>query len=225
GTALPARTVGTVGTLPLLGNRGVLGDLTTFLDSEPFAAPLGDVVVIARADTPDSVYAALADAGVDPGDRVTIDETRQLLDDDPFAQALRFFWLAAGLVAVIALCAVATVLLSQRPSRAQESAALRVAGMRRHQLRAALVVEVTAVAAFVAACGWLAAWLSTWATLPALPLGEPGDYEPAPDPVITWSSGIVPALVAAIVVGAVAVGLLLPITLRSRPASLRGGGD
>jgi hypothetical protein len=225
GTALPARTVGTVGTLPLLGDRGVLGDLTTFLDSEPFAAPLGDVVVIARADTPDSVYAALADAGVDPGDRVTIGETRQLLDDDPFAQALRFFWLAAGLVAVIAFCAVATALLSQRPSRAQESAALRVAGMRRRQLRSALVVEVTAVAAFVAACGWLAAWLSTWATLPALPLGEPGDYEPAPDPVITWSSGIVPALVAAIVVGAVAVGLLLPITLRSRPASLRGGGD
>jgi len=225
GTALPARTAGTVGTLPMIGDSGVLGDLTTFLDSEPFAAPLGDVTVIARADTPDSVYAALADAGIDSGDRATIGEARQLLDDDPFAQALRFFWLAAGLVAVIALCAVATALVSQRPTRAQESAALRVAGLRRRQLRSAVVIEVTAVAAFVAACGWLAAWLSTWATLPALPLGEPGAYEPAPDPVITWSSGIVPALAAAITVAAVAVGLLLPITLRSRPASLRGGGD
>jgi putative ABC transport system permease protein len=225
GGSLQARAVGDVDSLPIIGDSGLMGDLTTFLDSERFAETVGDSVVIARADTPNAVLESLAASGIDPSERVSTGDARRLLDNDPYAQALRFFWLAAGLVAVIALCAVTTALVSQRPARAQESAALRVAGMRRRQLRAAVVVEVGVVAALVAACGWLAAWLSTWATLSALPLGEPAAFEPAPEAVTAWSSGLVPAVTSSVVVAVVAVGLLLPVSLRSRPAILRGGGD
>jgi putative ABC transport system permease protein len=225
GIPRPVRVVGGVDSLPLIGDEGVMGDLTTFLVDNPSVPPLGEILVVMRADTPDSVLAALRSAGVDLGQTRSIATSRELLDQDPYAQGLRFFWLAAALVAVIAVCAVGTALVSQRRIRAQEGASLRVVGLRGRQLRSAVAFEVGAFGILLGGCGWLAGWLGTWVTLPALPLGRPGDFEPLPSVSTAWTMGLLPALAAAALVSAAALAILVPMTVRARPAELRTGGD
>ncbi|HYJ66577.1 MAG TPA: FtsX-like permease family protein [Nocardioidaceae bacterium] len=226
GTTTPVDVVGRVESLPLIGDEGVLGDLSVFLDDDPSVPPLGEVVVIARADTPPTVLTALREAGVDAGASRSIESNRELLDQDPYAQGLRFFWLVAVLVAVIAMCTVATALVSQRQNRADTGAALRIVGMRRRQLRMAVVVEIALLAALMAGCGWVGAWAASWAALPSLPLGKPDAFEPSPATATGWTTGLMPGVLAAVVLSIVALVLLIPVTGRARPAArLRSGGE
>lgn len=224
GQPVPAKVVGAVDALPLIGDEGVFGDLSMFL-ADPAAIPsTAEVLVLARADTPDSVRAELRAAGVETGAVRQATQTRQLLDRDPYAQGLRFFWLVAALVAVIGACAVGVSLLSQRGSRGHETAALRVVGVGRRQLRLAVGLEVGLMAGLVALCGWLGAWISSRAILNALPVGQPGAYEPGPQTSTDLLDGVPVVAGAAGLLAAAALSVLLPMSVRSRPARLRSEG-
>jgi hypothetical protein len=225
GQPVPAEVVGDVDALPLIGDEGTLGDLSTFLADRPAVPTTADVLVLARSDTPDAVRAKLRAAGVDTGDVRPVAQTRQLLDRDPYAQGLRFFWLVAVLVAVIGACAVGVALLSQRGVRGHEAAALRVVGVRRRQLRASVVLEVGVLAGLVAVCGWLCAWISSRVVLSVLPIGQPEAFEPEPVTTTSLAAGLPAALVSAGVLAVAALSLLLPMSVRSRPSTLRSGGD
>ncbi len=225
GRPVPAAVVDEVAALPLIGDEGVLGDLPAFLADDPTVPTVSETFVLARADTPSSVRAALRAAGVDTGDVRQVAESRRLLDRDPYAQGLRFFWLVAAMVAVIAACTVGVAVRSQRPVRAGEAAALRVVGVRRRQLRAAVVVEVGVLTGLVAACGWIGAWASSWAILPVLPLGQPGQFEPGPQVTTTWVLGAIPAIGSAALLAVATLALLLPMSVRARPSTLRSGGE
>jgi putative ABC transport system permease protein len=225
GQPVPARVVGDVDALPLIGDEGVLGDLSTFLTDRSAVPTTAEVLVLARSDTPAGVRAELRTAGVESGDVRPVAETRQLLDRDPYAQGLRFFWLAAALVAVIGACAVGVALLSQRGVRGHESAALRVVGVRRRQLRAAAVLEVGVLTGLVAVCGWLGAWASGRVILSVLPLGQPAAYEPGPETTTSLTAGVLPAVASAGVLALMALALLLPMSTGSRPSTLRSGGE
>ena len=225
GRPRPARVVGEVESLPLIGDEGVLGDLSTFLADLPSVPPLAEVVVVMRTDTPAPVLGAIRSAGVELDQTRSIEANQRLLDQDPYAQGLRFFWLVAASVAVIAAGTVGTALVGQRRNRAHEGASLRVVGLRRRHLRAAVAFEVGTLGVLIAGCGWLGSWLGSWASLPVLPLGRPGAFEPAPEASTSWDMGLLPAVVAAVVVSVAALGVLVPMTVRARPASLRTGGD
>jgi putative ABC transport system permease protein len=225
GRPVPATVVDEVAALPLIGDEGVLGDLPAFLANDPTVPSVSETFVLARADTPPSVLAALRATGVDTGDVRQVSESRRLLDHDPYAQGLRFFWLVAAMVGVIAACTVGVAVRSQRPVRARDGAALRVVGVRRRQLRTAVVVEVGILASLLGACGWVGAWASSWAILPVLPLGHPEQFEPGPQVTTTWMLGAVPALGSAALLAIATLVLLLPMSVRARPSTLRSGGE
>jgi hypothetical protein len=224
GRTVPAEVVGDVDALPLIGDEGFLGDLSTFLADRPAVPVTAEVFVLARSDTPTAVRAELRAAGVEAGDVRPVAQTRELLDRDPYAQGLRFFWLVAALVAVIGACAVGVALLSQRGSRSREAAALRVVGVRRRELRASVVLEVGVLGGLVAVCAWLGAWASGRLILSVLPVGQPEAFEPAPVATTSLATGLPPALISAGVLALAALVLLLPSSGRARPAALRSGG-
>jgi putative ABC transport system permease protein len=224
GRPIPADVVGDVDALPLIGDEGFVGDLSTFLADQPSVPVTAEVFVLARSDTPSAVRADLRAAGVDTGDVRPVAQTRELLDRDPYAQGLRFFWLVAAMVAVIGACAVGVALLSQRGTRSREAAALRVVGVRRRELRASVGLEVGVLAGLVAACAWLGAWASSRLILSVLPVGQPQEFEPAPVATTSLAAGLLPALIAAGALALAALALLLPLSVRARPAALRSGG-
>lgn len=224
GQPVPAEVMGDVDALPLIGDEGVFGDLPTFLAGRPIVPSTAEVLVLARSDTPDAVRAKLRADGVEIDDVRPVAQTRELLDRDPYAQGLRFFWLVAALVAVIGACAVGVALLNQRGSRGHEAAALRVVGVRGRELRASVVLEIGVLAGLVAVCGWIGAWASGRLVLSVLPVGQPEAFEPAPETTTSLADGLVPVLISAGLLALAALVLLLPLSGRARPAALRSGG-
>ena len=99
-----------------------------------------------------------------------------------------------------------------------------VVGVRRRELRASVGLEVGVLAGLVAACAWLGAWASSRLILSVLPVGQPQEFEPAPVATTSLAAGLLPALVAAGVLALAALALLLPLSVRTRPAALRSGG-
>lgn len=151
GEDLPAEVVARYPALPLVEGDGVYTDLARAAVAAPPTVPAAEVMVLARADTPDDVLAALADAGGTtprPLDRVA----REVSDETGAAQA-RAYLLVAGCAVLVALLVLLVAVAREQAAWRRDVAALRVVGVDPATVRRSTVREVgaTLVVAVLAA--------------------------------------------------------------------------
>ena len=192
GMARPARVLATADALPVVGAAGTVLDLPTSVVPGTGAVARAEPLVLARADTPESV---LAQVGTP---RRGSELSRQVVEAADDGVARRFALLAAG-GALLGLLAVVLPAARLRRERTHERAVLRLVGVRRSDQRAAgrLQVVVMALAAGLAS---VAATLLVVSTLSdALPVLAAG---PGQLPLDTG-----PRVLALVLAGTVATGL------------------
>jgi len=222
GARTPMTLAGTTGALPLVGNEGGLSDLQSALreyGDQAFSVSL--TALLAAADTPESVLTQVEDAGVSLTDRRTEAEELQTLRSDAFSLGWRVF-LAVGVVTLLlAFLGVLALAIVQLRWRSYEVAALRVVGVRRRDLRRAIVAEYVALLGLATAGGAVAAVLSLVLVLPSLDIGTVGTYDPAVDYGLRWLviGGVL--AVVLLVVLAIALWIARRTVRLGTPASLR----
>ncbi len=222
GARTPMELTGQAKALPLVGSNGGLSDLTAALreyGDTSTEVPISELLV--AADTPPSVLAEVRELGVPLNDRRTEGEELDLLRSDAFSLGWRVFLLVGGLTLVLAFLGVLALAVVQLRWRSYEVAALRVVGVRRRDLRRAIVAEYVALLGMAVVGGALAAIASLLLVLPSLDIGAIGEFDPAVDFSLRWLvMGGVLALVM-IVVLAIALWISRRTVKQGTPATLR----
>ncbi|MEN8706592.1 MAG: FtsX-like permease family protein [Nocardioides marinisabuli] len=219
GADLAARVVARVPGLPLVQADGLLADLPRVLLGSPPTVPVAEVMVLARADTPE----ALLDEVLDEtgGDLRTLAQVRAGVSDETGAAQARVYLLVAGSGLLVALLVLATAVARERPAWLRDVAALRAVGLDVRRLRGAgrleaaglVVVSVTATL-FGTAAGVV--WL-----LGDLALVEvPAHAVALRTSLDAWPVALLAVVVAAVVALVVGRGRRVSAE-RSRPAILR----
>lgn len=127
GDERPAEVLDRLPALPLVEADGVLADLPLAAAGAPPTVPAAEVMVLAAADTPDDVLAALVErAGNEPR---TIAQVREATAVEVGAVQARVYALVAGFCLAVALLVVASSIARQREVYDREVAALRVVGV------------------------------------------------------------------------------------------------
>jgi putative ABC transport system permease protein len=206
--------------VPLCGPSGVLIDFTAFLRNASQDNSMTLVYIWARADTPQRVLDALAARGLP---RPTSEaQTKQVLDQDAFALALRLYVVVTALVILLAVAGLAANLAVQLPSRRRDAASLRVVGVKRRSVMVAVVFEFVVVLGAAALAGIAAGGVAQYVVVRTVTLGF-ADSTLVPRPVPSFDLGSAATLSAVVlvllVVGASAFAFL---TVRgARTSSLR----
>ncbi len=170
----PGRIVGSVDALPLVEGVGLLGDLTLALRTSSPTIPAAEVVVIAVAETPAAVLNRLQrSGGGEPRDAA--DVGRSVSAGAGAAQAWVALLLGAACV-LMAVVVMAATAARQRRAYRDEVAALRAVTASHIQIRRAARLEVALLVVLVVAGVWLAGLIAVPATLPDLPLIDPGPF-------------------------------------------------
>ena len=167
GARTPMELTGQAKALPLVGSNGGLSDLTAALreyGDTSTEVPISELLV--AADTPPSVLAEVRELGVPLNDRRTEGEELDLLRSDAFSLGWRVFLLVGVLTLVLAFLGVLALAVVQLRWRSYEVAALRVVGVRRRDLRRAIVAEYVALLGMAVVGGALAAIASLLLVLP-----------------------------------------------------------
>ncbi len=202
GTRTPMQVEGRAGALPVVGNNGGLSDLGAAL--REYGDLSTDVILtelLVAADTPAPVMTELRKAGVDLSDvRTEADELHELRSD-AFSLGWKVFLLVGLMTLALAFLGVLALAIVQLRWRAYEVAALRVVGVRRRELRRAILTEYVALLGMAVVGGALAALASLLLVLPSLDIGEVGTFDPAVDYDLRW-------LVIAGVLGVVLLAVL-----------------
>jgi hypothetical protein len=196
GMARPARVLATADALPVVGAAGTVLDLPTSVVPGTGAVARAEPLVLARADTPESV---LAEVGTPrPGSELS----REVVEAADDGVAARFALLAAG-GALLGLLAVALPAARLRRERTHERAVLRLVGVRRADQRAAGRLQVVVMALAAGLASVAATLLVVSALSDALPVLAAG---PGQLPLDTG-----PRLLAVLLAGTVAT-LLAGVT-------------
>lgn len=219
GTSQAMRVVGSVGAVPFLGRAGSLLDLGQVLRGAVGTVTVARSVVVARADTPAGVLAALREAG---GNRpTTYADVADRLDATSSARADELTLLVAIGVGLVALTHLVAWLAGQLGRRRAEVAGLRAAGIGPRAVRSAYVVEAGVLSVVVLVAAAVTAAVTT------VPLLEPIQL------VNGWSHApklhlaVRPLTLASVVVGVAVVTALLSALVftrfgrGARPAALR----
>jgi len=222
GARTPMELAGRAKALPLVGSNGGLSDLTAALreyGDQATGVPVSELLV--AADTPASVLQAVRELGVPLDDVRTEGEELDLLRSDAFSLGWRVFLLVGVLTLVLAFLGVLALAVVQLRWRSYEVAALRVVGVRRRDLRRAIVAEYVALLGMAVVGGALAAIASLLLVLPSLDIGAIGDFDPAVDFSLRW---LVVAVVVAVVmffVLAIALWISRRTVKQGTPSTLR----
>lgn len=207
--------------VPLLGPRGLLIDYDMVsIDREVYDQDSSEVVVLARADTPEDVSEQLRAAGLSV-DR-TFGDVRAGLDGEAYALALRLYAVVAVLVLVMAVAALGVSTAVQLPARRRDAASLRVVGVPRREVMGAVVRELGVVLGSTAVAGLAAGALAQYVVLRTVTLGY---AETLSTPELV--AGVDPvrlallALLTAVLFGAVALGSAVLTVRGARGATLR----
>ena len=219
--SFPVDPVVEAASVPLLGPRGLLIDYEMVsIDREVYDQDSSEVVVLARADTPEAVADELRAAGL-ARDR-TYAEVRDGLDGEAYALTLRLYAVVAVLVLVMAVAALGVSTAVQLPSRRSDVASLRVVGVSRREVVRAVLLELCVVLGSTAVAGLLAGALAQYVVLRTVTLGY---AETLSTPALV--AGVDPArlallaLVTAALFGAVAVASAVLTVRGARGATLR----
>lgn len=205
--------------LPLVERDGVLADLPRAAAGAPPTVPAAQVLVLARADTPRDVLAALTDAAVGPPQSLA--QLVEATEAQTGGDQARVYSLMAGFCLLVALLVLAAAAARQRPAWLRDAAALRAVGVSTRSLRSAALVETLAlgIAAVVASIvGALGAVLLLLGNLSLVAV---------PRHAVPLQSGV--AVAPIVVTGLVVAAAVLLVTRRgrgvhaerSRPAVLR----
>lgn len=223
GDPRPARVIATVAALPLVEGDGLVGDLSSALAASPPGVAGSRVVVLARADTPPAVLAAVRAAG--GGAPRTLADVRALVRDETGAAQARGYALVALLAGVVAVLAAAAPARRRRASHGQEVAALRLLGVPRRTLRRAGRLEVAGQAGTVVLASGVGGVLATGLLLPHLPLvrvpAAAVPLDPVGDPGALTLVATGTALAAAALCALVGAGARRVGARRTDPAVLR----
>jgi hypothetical protein len=219
GNPLTVHVVGSVSGVPFLGRAGTLLDLGQALRGTTGTVVAARAVVVARADTPGAVLAALQkDGGGKPSTYAAI---ASRLEQTPQARADRLALLVAIGVALVALTHLLGWLAGQAGRRRTEVAGLRSAGVRPRSVRRAYLFEAATLAGIVLVTAAVAAVATT---VPLLqPMTLVGGWAEAP----ALHLAVLPLTLATVVVGVwlVTAALCALVFTRfgraARPAALR----
>lgn len=220
GIPRPVTVVARVDALPFVGTSGSAFDLSSSLAGSGGTVVGTVAAVLARADTPPSVLAALR-ATHAVGPPTTYDALLARLDESPRAQGTRLYALIAVFAGLIALVSIASTVAQQRRERRVEAASLRSVGVGSTTILAAYRREVLVVAGAALAGTAAAAWLSCSLLLAALPLVSGWAFAPALD--VTPDMGLIvrTALVAGAAVAVITYAALHGIGRSAPPRLLR----
>ena len=169
GTRTPMTVTDTTQALPMVGDNGGLSDLSTALreyGDEATNVSLTELLV--APGTPTSVLDQVRAAGVDLSDPRTYHDELEVLRSDAFSLGWKVFLLVGVLTLLLAFLGVLALAVVQLRWRAYEVAALRVVGVRRRDLRRAIVTEYVALLGMAVVGGTLAAVASLLLVLPSL---------------------------------------------------------
>ncbi len=202
GVRTPMVLAGTAEALPFVGSDGGLSDLTSALREYGDQATDVSITELLVADgTPSSLLDQVEKLGVPLTDSRTESEELGLLRSDAFSLGWRVFLLVGVLTLLLAFLGVLALAVVQLRWRSYEVAALRVVGVRRRDLRRAIVTEYVALLGMAVIGGGLAAVGSLLMVLPSLDIGTIGEFDPPVDFGLRW-------LVLAGVLGVVLVVVL-----------------
>jgi hypothetical protein len=202
GTRTPMHVTGTTGALPVVGNNGGISDLGAALrEYGDLSTDVSITQLMVAGGTPASVLTQLRKSGVDLSTVRTEADELQELRSDAFSLGWKVFLLVGGLTLALAFLGVLALAIVQLRWRSYEVAALRVVGVRRRDLRRAILTEYVALLGMAVVGGALAAVASLLLVLPSLDIGVVGTFDPAVDYDLRW-------LVLAGVLGVVLVVVL-----------------
>lgn len=206
--------------MPVLGPIGMLFDYTMLTRDVPIIDPSTDVTILARGDTPSSVVSALGSNGI--SQPVTLSTTRRVLDSDAFALALNLYLVVTVIVVVLALAGLGANLAVQMPARRRDAASLRVVGLRRRSIVAAVVAEFVVVLGAAAVAGIIAGSTAQYVVVRTVTLGY-ADTEHTPRLFASLNLGAVTDLLVVVTVGLFLVATAVAaLTVRgARTATLR----
>jgi putative ABC transport system permease protein len=157
-----------------------------------------DVYVLARADTPQDVLAALSNKGISEG--TTLTETTKVLDQDAYALSLNLYLVTALAAIVLALAGLAVNLAVQMPERRRDAASLRVVGVPRRQIVRAVFAEICAVLGAAGLAGIAAGSVAQLIVVRTITLGFADDIR-TPRVVATLDGERLGVLVGVVVAG------------------------
>ena len=217
---LNVRRVATAESMPVLGPAGMLIDYTMLSRDVTIDDTITFVTILARSDTPDSVVAALGDHGISRPQHLST--VRDLLDQDAFALALNLYLVVTVIVVLLALAGLGANLSVQLPARRRDAASLRVVGLRRRSIMAAVIAEFAVVLGAAALAGIAAGSLAQYVVVRTVTLGY-ADTEHTPRLLPSLDLASVTALL--LVVGSLLLLVAIVVaglTVRgARTASLR----
>lgn len=213
GGEVPVRPVLVSRSVPFLGPSGILVDYTMFSSDRQVYEQLFTSRVLADASTPPRIRDALEAHGLSV--QSTRASAQRLLDNGAYALALRLYAVAAVLVLLMSLAGLLVSTAVQLPERRRDAASLRVVGVPRHTVLAAVATELVVVLGSAALAGIAAGALAEYVVLRTVTLGTVEDIH-------------TPALVASVewpwllLVAAGTVGVLLVVALASGALAVRG---
>lgn len=209
----PIRVVAWVDALPVLGDEGVLVDLSAALLQPPSRETDLNAQLLVAGDTPPEVLDDIRDAGIALAEPESEAQELDALRHDAFALGWRIVLLICALTVALSIVGVWAQTATQRRWRDFETASMLSVGVRRRTLLRAAVIEHALVIGVAAISGLLAAWLSVALILPTVGLGPALPFDPAPDSSVRWL--VVAAVGALIWVAATSIASLVS-TLRGR---------
>lgn len=207
--------VGTVSALPFVGTSGTLMDLRTMLAGAGGSIPETQAYVLARADTPASVLAALrAMPGIGP--ELTFSQQLSSIDETPRAQGSRMFLLVAVSAGLVAIVFLITIIVAQTRERRTEAASLRSLGLAPATISSAYRREALTLGLTTFVGTSAAAWVACRGLLARLPLVSGWSFAPPLDsaPRLGWillvSVGLGVVVGGAVLVGFARIGATSP---------------
>lgn len=215
--------VATAESMPITGPTGMLVDYTMLTRDVSLNNDATFVSILARGDTPAPVTAALGARGI--AQPQTLTTTRGLLDEDAFALALNLYLVVSVIVVLLALAGLGANLAVQLPSRRRDAASLRVVGLRRRSIIAAVIAEFVVVLGAAALAGVAAGSLGQYVVVRTVTLGY-ADNEHTPRLMASLNVTTVVELLLAVtaVLFVVATGVAALTVRGARTAGLREGG-
>ncbi|MBO0847245.1 MAG: hypothetical protein J2P22_17735 [Nocardioides sp.] len=217
------RSIGTSESIPFRGPSGVLIDFTAFMRSASQENSDTLVYIWARADTPPRILEELASRGL--ANPRTEAAARHVLDQDAFALALRLYVVVTVLVILLAIAGLAANLAVQLPARRRDAASLRVVGVKRRAVMAAVVAEFVVVLGAAAVAGVAAGSVAQLVVVRTVTLGfVDSDLTPRVLPSFDFRSAATLSLLVLLGL-VVAASVFAFFTVRgARTSSLRENG-
>jgi putative ABC transport system permease protein len=218
---LPVRVVGEAEAVPLVGRSGVLIDLQAYV-REAFGIGVATTTYILATDgTPPDVVDALAAAGVDVDQPLSLAVEKERLGNDAYALSLRLYVVVAAALLLLALAGVVAHLVVGMPGRRRDAAALRVVGVSKWIALRAGLVELSVTLGVAAIAGLVAGVVAQRVVLGQIRLGSADSRSPDLPSSIDLPTVGAYGGATAVVLFAVAVTVAWASIRRARAAELR----